>query len=297
MPLNVQLASAGFGLVTGLPQELVQYFMTPQFQQQISAYIDRSSPTSTYVPPRSTSQSGAQLSLTASSTSVRPGMPVTLNWHSSQASTCTASGAWQGSKSLSGSQMVGPIYTDQRFLLSCSGISGGAVAEVNVTLQRQDLSLQLQVSRNQVPVNSTVELSWTATNADYCLAGRDWSGHRAVSGTFAVGPLTETATFDMTCFRGSQRVVQLVSVNVKDHILRWQPPTANADGSLLQNIGGYKIYWGTEPKSYSDSISVPADTTEWWADLQPGMYYFAMSTIDSQGVESHLSQEVAIPIQ
>ncbi|MEM9621374.1 MAG: hypothetical protein AAF993_06975 [Pseudomonadota bacterium] len=297
-PTNLQLATAGFALMTGFPQNLVSYFLTPEFQRQIAQVIGDSATDSTTNTPVTTLT--PVLNLNASATSVQPGAYVTLNWNSLHTSQCTASGGWAGPRVPRGSQVVGPIITNQRYLLSCAGhsLNGGAVAEVTIAVaQPQPLALQMQVSRASVPVNSTVELSWNATSADYCTAGRDWAGQRATSGKLSVGPLTESATFDLTCFRGSEQVVQLVTVDVRDHILRWRAPTANSDGTPLEDIGGYRIYWGKQSQNYSDSVDVPPDTTEWWADLAPGTYYFAMSTIGADGIESTLSPEIAIPVE
>ncbi|MDA1077287.1 MAG: hypothetical protein O3A63_21445, partial [Proteobacteria bacterium] len=56
----------------------------------------------------------------------------TLVWSSSGADSCSAEGAWAGSKGASGSELVGPITVSSTFRLTCSNGSGNAVAMTTV---------------------------------------------------------------------------------------------------------------------------------------------------------------------
>lgn len=38
--------------------------------------------------------------------------------------------------------------------------------------------------------------------------------------------------------------------------LSWTPPTTNTDGSVLSNLAGYQVYWGTASKNYSSSVQL-----------------------------------------
>jgi fibronectin type 3 domain-containing protein len=77
----------------------------------------------------------------------------TLTWSSTDATSCTASGAWSGSKPLSGSESVGPLTQDSTFTLSCTGSGGTTSRPVTVTV---------------AAANGTADLSWIAptTNED-----------------------------------------------------------------------------------------------------------------------------------
>jgi hypothetical protein len=54
------------------------------------------------------------------------GQPTTLRWSSANTSSCTASGAWSGTKALSGSQSIVPtitgVTTPNVYTIVCSGI-------------------------------------------------------------------------------------------------------------------------------------------------------------------------------
>lgn len=88
-------------------------------------------PDPTPTPSPSPSQ-GPTVSLSASPTSVAVGGSSTLSWSTSNATDCTASGAWAGSKALSGSQSTGTLGSSQTFTLTCNGAGGSTSATVLV---------------------------------------------------------------------------------------------------------------------------------------------------------------------
>ncbi len=74
----------------------------------------------------------------------------------------------------------------------------------------------------------------------------------------------------------------------------WQAPTDNANGTVLTNLKGYKIYYGEGPRNYSSTIQVPNPglTTYVVENLSPGHYYFAVTAYNSLGEESDFSPEI-----
>lgn len=64
--------------------------------------------------------------LTATPTTVAAGGTATLNWSSSNATACTASGAWSGAKAPSGSQSTGALSAPATYSLTCSGAGGNS---------------------------------------------------------------------------------------------------------------------------------------------------------------------------
>ena len=73
--------------------------------------------------------------------------------------------------------------------------------------------------------------------------------------------------------------------------LSWVAPTLNEDGSPLTDLTGYRIYWGTTPGSYTNSVAVDgADTTSTViTGLVPGTYEFVATAVNSNGIESAFS--------
>jgi hypothetical protein len=80
--------------------------------------------------------------------------------------------------------------------------------------------------------------------------------------------------------------------------LSWQAPTQNADGSALVDLKGYKVHYGAESKTYSDTIQVAnaGITTYVVQNLAAGKYYFAVTAYNSAGQESSLSPEVSTQV-
>ena len=76
------------------------------------------------------------VTLSASPTSVPSGGSSNLNWSSTNASSCTASGAWSGSRSTSGTASTGALTNASNlFTLSCSGPGGSTSRSATVTVQ------------------------------------------------------------------------------------------------------------------------------------------------------------------
>jgi hypothetical protein len=85
--------------------------------------------------------------------------------------------------------------------------------------------------------------------------------------------------------------IQVVGTATGAAALTWMPPTENDDGSTLTNLTGYKVYWGTSPTDFSNSITLtnPGLTSYVIDQLTPATWYFAASSVNADGVESDLS--------
>ncbi len=57
-----------------------------------------------------------------------------LTWSATDADSCSASGGWSGSRSLSGSETVGPLTASATFSLNCSGPGGSAMTMISVVV-------------------------------------------------------------------------------------------------------------------------------------------------------------------
>lgn len=70
-------------------------------------------------PPPVPPPPAATVQLSADATKVSAGGSSTLTWSSTNATSCTASGAWSGTRAASGSEQVGPIDTPATYTLTC----------------------------------------------------------------------------------------------------------------------------------------------------------------------------------
>jgi hypothetical protein len=77
--------------------------------------------------------------------------------------------------------------------------------------------------------------------------------------------------------------------------LSWQAPTENEDGTALTDLAGFKIYWGTTPGRYPNSVTIdnPSVTAYVVENLAPGEYEFVGTSFNAAGVESRYSSPVS----
>lgn len=70
--------------------------------------------------------------------------------------------------------------------------------------------------------------------------------------------------------------------------ISWLPPTENVDGSALSNLAGYHIYYGTSQSSLTKMVNItnPGLATYVLSDLAAATWYFALASVNSNGVES-----------
>src|SRR5262245_56052416 len=142
------------------------------------------------------------VSLSADQAAVNAGSSTMLNWTSTDADSCTASGAWSGSKATSGSQSTGALTNTSTYTLSCTGSGGSADGSVTVTVNAPPPPAPtVSLSANPTSVNSggSSTLTWSSTNATSCTASGGWNGGKATSGSTSVGPLSNTTNYVLSC--------------------------------------------------------------------------------------------------
>lgn len=81
--------------------------------------------------------------------------------------------------------------------------------------------------------------------------------------------------------------------------LSWEAPTTNVDGTQLDTLAGFKIYYGTSSEDYTVVKDVGLTTTPDAPEhvlngLKSGtLYYFAVTAYDISGNESEFSDAVS----
>jgi len=74
--------------------------------------------------------------------------------------------------------------------------------------------------------------------------------------------------------------------------LSWKAPETDASGSTLNNLAGYKIYYGMSSNNYTRSIDVGSLTNIVISNLSPGNWCFAVTAYNASGIESKYSNEM-----
>lgn len=81
--------------------------------------------------------------------------------------------------------------------------------------------------------------------------------------------------------------------------LGWDAPQIRADGSPLNDLAGYRIYYGTASGNYSQVISINGATTTSYTieNLPAGSYYLVLKAVDASSNESAATAELSKTIQ
>lgn len=237
------------------------------------------------------------VSLSANPSSIPYDGSSTLNWSSTNATSCVASGDWSGNKAISGSKVKNNLTATSTFILTCSGDGGSAGQSVTVTVDPPPLpTVSLSADPSTVNAGGVTTLTWSTSNADSCEGRKDWSGPKPLSGSEVVGPLTETSLFKLRCTGPGGITNVPVTVTVEDATngtadLSWIPPTTNEDGSPFTPTG-FNVYLGSTANNLQQVDSIGANQTTYTVTgLAVGTHYFSITAIGNTGESSFSNVE------
>ena len=128
---------------------------------------------------------------------------------------------------------------------------------------------------------------WAAFNATTGrLSGTPTSAQVGTYSNIRISVSDGTTTTSLATFS-----IQVVGTATGSATLSWTPPTQNTDGSPLNNLTGYRVYWGTQQGSYSNSVTIanPGLATYVVDQLTPAQWYFVVTALSSTGTESGYS--------
>ena len=160
-------------------------------------------------------EAAPEVALQANPSSVSSGGSSTLTWSATNATACSASGAWSGSKNPSGSQSTGPITANALYSLTCMGLGGSASQSATVSVTPPAPTVTISASPSTVASGSAATLSWSSTNATACTASGGWAGNEPVNGSRSTGALTANTTYTLTCTGPGGNAAQSTTVSVK----------------------------------------------------------------------------------
>jgi hypothetical protein len=186
---------------------------------------------------------------------------------------------------------------------AASTASDAAASQASPSVGMIDRSQGIDTTASTATVANTGGASSAATVA--AVASSTPSGVTTttpVSGT-TVGtttPVSGTTSGTTTTVASSNKTTTPVKTTTTNGVatLDWMPPTENSDGSVLTNLAGYTVYYGTSPDSLTQSIKVtnPGLTAYTVTNLPSGTWYFAVTSYSSAGVESTRTGTVSTTI-
>lgn len=181
-------------------------------------------------------------------------------------------------------------------LTGCGTTSDSAEEQLPSTSPR----VHLTSNTTSIDYNGSLTLSWSTTgNADSCIASGDWSGSKSTSGSQTISAIYSDSRYVLNCTGSSGTSNDTVSITVQHSngtaLLSWTPPTENTDNSALIDLAGYKIYYGTAPGSYSNTVTLAGTglTSYLIENLAVATWYFTMTAYNSSSIESSYANEMS----
>jgi len=95
------------------------------------------------------------VTLTTTPSTIDHGQSATLSWNSTDASSYTASGGWNGNLAISGSEVVSPAVTTS-YTINCIGDGGNASASVSVTVNEPPTGIEPTLNLTASPFCSDI---------------------------------------------------------------------------------------------------------------------------------------------
>ncbi|MGX5172747.1 fibronectin type III domain-containing protein [Aliikangiella sp. IMCC44653] len=194
------------------------------------------------------------------------------------------------------------------YLITITACGGGSEGDPETTNQDPvNLAPVVTITSpsNNFDANSQSSIDFSATavdSEDGDLSGSivwtsDISGELGsganISTSLSVGTHNITATVTDS---GGLSHSSSISVNVNNLTgmasVSWNPPSTNTDDSPLEDLIGFKIYVGESVETLSPKVTIddPQTYSHVIDELKPNTtYYFAVTAINSQGIESDYS--------
>src|ERR1051325_7701906 len=157
------------------------------------------------------------VSLSAAPTAVNAGGSTQLAWSSTNASACTANGAWSGTKATSGNQTISSISVTSTYGLICTGTGGSTTRSVTVSVNAPPPpapTVSLSAAPTTVAAGGSTLLTWSSSNASSCTASGAWSGVKVTSGNETINSISAPSTYTLTCTGNGGATARSATVNI-----------------------------------------------------------------------------------
>jgi outer membrane protein assembly factor BamB len=180
------------------------------------------------------------ISLTANTGAVTVGSSFTLNWSTTNASSCTASGGWTGARATAGSENFTAVTPGSfTFTLACAGAGGSITQSATVTINSvSQATLTLAAHPASVAVGASFTLGWDSANVTTCTASGAWSGSRATSGSQVfTASAPGTATYTLACNGTNGNISRSATVTITS-----APPTEIGQPFIVVTVMGFTPY-------------------------------------------------------
>ncbi len=227
------------------------------------------------------------VSLSAKPVTVPFGGGSTITWSSTNATGCTASGAWSGARATSGSQTFTGITSNRTFSLQCTGSGGNASRSVTVTAFNTAGSpvIDLNVTPTAMGQQQRATLSWTVANGQSCFAQGAWTDSRMLQGSEQTAPLTSSQTFTLTCSGSGGWASESATVSV-DRALPTCPTgqTCPAPTVILTTTPSNVAVGSSTTLTWNAANAADCEASGGWSGIKPTSGGQTISNLRSETV-------------
>lgn len=196
------------------------------------------------------------VTISANPTSVASGGSSILTWSSTNATSCTASGGWSGTKATSGTQTLTNLTSTATYTLTCTGAGGSANNSATVTVTGTGGTITIgettvfsgdDSGNGNLLLSQDVTLSQTATIQSLSFYVNTAAGNLRLGIYDATGPSggpgalkAQTNSFTPTTGWNTQPVVTPVSLPPGNYWLAYLPSSSSLHMATNFTIGSYR---------------------------------------------------------
>lgn len=137
------------------------------------------------------------VSISASPTTIFRGQSSTLTWSSTNATSCSASGDWSGTKATTGTEAVTPTTTGTKtFTLACTGAGGSASASATATVNAPVVnSVSVAPTTATLPVAGQQQFSATVQGTGSFDPSVTWQVNGVTGGDATLGTISASGLY------------------------------------------------------------------------------------------------------
>jgi len=126
------------------------------------------------------------------------------------------------------------------------------------------------------------------------LSGTPLGAHIGVTLAIAISVSDGVASASLAPFD-----VEVQATRTGSATVTWDVPNTNADGTVLTDLAGFRVHYGTATQNYSfvATIDDPVANSAVIEDLEADTWFFAVTAVDRNDNESAFSTEVSKLVQ
>lgn len=177
-------------------------------------------------------------------------------------------------------------------------------------------AVSIAISPTSANVTASGTQTFTATVSNSSNTSVTWQVNGVTGGNSTVGTISASGVYSAPATPPSPATVSVKAISNADPTksatasititatpapttgsvrINWVAPSQETDGSALDDLTGFRIYYGTGPNSLTNRIDVTNPSTRSWliSNLARGTWYFSLVAVSASGSESARTTVIA----